>query len=288
MVHYRGRYRRRPMGSRSIFRRMTMKHRRPIRRRRRTRNIYTKASKMTNRNVRQYHHLRHGQIPRLLNRPNMRIYRTSQTTQQILTAAALASANGVLSYDWKLGDVMMSMERTWITSMYEYFNLLGFVVMVTITDTSCLVETVNTGAALTNYAFAQVTQTGKNSPDIGFYHCTDSNMQSNFIALNNTVANNRSQWFSNPKVQRLTQNHRVYGKWHQYKAYQGIYQPTTDMISQTTTLQSLGVANNTNEPHGFALCWFDVGNFLNNANVSVTLQITASAIWQLKEITPGL
>jgi hypothetical protein len=213
----------------------------------------------------------------------MRLYRTSNTTNLVLTQTAINAANGVYQYDYKLGDVMMSMDLTFIKTMYQWANLLGFNVQISIVDTLNLIDITS---GLANYYVTQNTLPGRNAPDMGFISVTDPNMQGLFFALNNTITGNRQQWFSNPKVKRLTQCTRVNGMWHQINGFKGQYEATSFMTGPTTTIASLAFAPPTNEPHGFALCWFDSQSY--PATATVTLQVNCSAVWQLRGVIPGV
>jgi len=288
MVHYRGRYQRRPMTARAIFRRR-IRRRRPIRRRKQ-RNQYIKASRITNRNKRQLRKLRWGAIPRPLNRPNHRLYRTSNTTQFVLAANTINTANGVYQYDFVLGDTMMSMDLTFILNMYYYVQLVGFTYQIVISDTSNLSELWNSGNT-NNYVTTQNTLLGKNEPDMAFINNNDNATQALFFALNNSSApagSNRSKWFSNPKVQRLTQNTKVHGTFHLPTSYRGTYDNTGGGTLGTAITQWC-TAPTSNQPHGFTICWFDVAQYSGlGAACTVTCQINCNAVWAMKDIIPGI
>lgn len=297
MVHYRGRFRKRPYTARQIFN--MRNRRRKFNRKRKNRNPYKRATRIAKKNTKILRRLPLGSIMRPFSRPTTKIYRTCQTTQTVLNAVTINGLNGIYQYFFTIGDTMMSMDYTYIQTMYTYIQLIGFDVQFTITASANLVQ-LSSVPNVTGDTFmpVQVTDLGRNAPDMGIIFHIDgtqggTNQQYYYYGnLNNTVTANRSKWFTNPKAQRLTQRTRPHYKWRCPPGLHGSFANTNNGQTILSQLRLFASYYQINIPSAFSLCWFDVADYDLSGNAgessTVTLNINIQAVWQLRDPIPGV
>jgi len=279
MVHYRGRYRRRPYGARRLFKMLKKR-----RRHRRKLSDPKKVQRIVRRQLRHDKRCSTMSIGRIM-LPNHVVRKFSRTVsiELVLTGSPappqynLTTTTGVLAFDYTIGDLINASALTYYNTQYILCNLLSFQITFYIMDTKHMTPVANLGTLLANYIQTQTTDTTR-QPQIYVLNCNSASVQDEYVARTaSTTAPNA--WLANPNVQRLSQRNKAMFQWHMPKAYYPPYSPIPTVTSASIDASFAGPPYD--EPHGFALLWNDYANYPNVASVTLAYKITS--VWGFRE-----
>jgi len=272
MPHYRGRYRRRPMNARQIYKR---RFKRRSYKRRRT-NKVRQAISSSNRYTRK-----------LKRMPNLAIQRTFQNeftvrkfsviSFETVTLATLYANKGTIQLDYLLGHCIPNQDITFYKSRYMHATMQTFTITFFIQQVRNFTRYKDTGADLGGNIMQQVTDTRDAIKFyVGSFNSPDHQAEY-YVAFDNATTTGLTildRHLGGSVMRRLTQTgHQTY-QWHLPKGYQSTYTATSPWIG-TNSLDATLTGPPNNEPHGM-IFWVPEYNIYGSPGAAYNVDITVS------------
>lgn len=238
--------------------------------------------KRTKRNInRQQRIIKRTSIPRLYQLPNANsiIRKFSVITHFTFTQSSLKNAKGTILDDFKVSQFIDDANGTYYKSHYVSCNILGAVITWFIASTDGLTQLEKTGVTLTDYYQTQLTDTSKH-PRVLVHTAYSATVQNALANLNNESNDIDRRWASVPHTQTLTQKNKYTRRW---KLPPSIISEThaTNMLNPGINIsQILGAILPNNHPHGYVMCFRDIGQYPEEMSITFGLRVDSTFLFQ--------